>query len=98
MWFDVGTNYMANAIACLGSNTQTEGVPVSSYFVEKLTRSIQRTNQKITMDNWLTSIPLADKPLKVPLNFTVVGTIRKNKRNVPPELLKLRSRSVGTSM
>ncbi|GFR31965.1 DDE_Tnp_1_7 domain-containing protein [Trichonephila clavata] len=40
----------------------------------------------------------ADKLLKIALNFTVVATIEENKREIPPELLELRSRSVGTSM
>ncbi|GFQ77444.1 DDE_Tnp_1_7 domain-containing protein [Trichonephila clavata] len=40
----------------------------------------------------------ADKLLKIPMYFTVVGTIRENKREIPPEILDMRSRSVGTSM
>ncbi|GFQ84097.1 DDE_Tnp_1_7 domain-containing protein [Trichonephila clavata] len=40
----------------------------------------------------------ADKLLKVPMNFPVVGIIRENKQEIPPELLELRSRSVRTSM
>ncbi|GFR09231.1 DDE_Tnp_1_7 domain-containing protein [Trichonephila clavata] len=40
----------------------------------------------------------ADKLLKIPMNFTVVGTIWENKEEIPSELLELRSRSVGTSM
>ncbi|GFR13285.1 DDE_Tnp_1_7 domain-containing protein [Trichonephila clavata] len=40
----------------------------------------------------------ADKLLKIAQNFTVVGTIEENKRGIPPELLKLRFRSVGASM
>ncbi|GFQ94205.1 hypothetical protein TNCT_301661 [Trichonephila clavata] len=50
------------------------------------------------MDNWFTSIPLDDKLLKIPMTFTVVGTIRKNKRESLPVLLELRSQSVGASM
>ncbi|GFQ72539.1 DDE_Tnp_1_7 domain-containing protein [Trichonephila clavata] len=40
----------------------------------------------------------ADKLLKNAMHFTVVGTIRKNKREIPSELLGLRSRSVENSM
>ncbi|GFQ95982.1 DDE_Tnp_1_7 domain-containing protein [Trichonephila clavata] len=40
----------------------------------------------------------ADKLLKIAMYFTVVGTFGENKREVPSELLELRSRSVGTSM
>lgn len=98
MMCDVGTNYMVNAIPYLGSNTQTKNMPLASYFVEELTKNIQGTNRNITMDNWFTSIPLAENLLKNPMNLTIVGTVRKNKREIPPELLELRSRSVGTSM
>ncbi|GFQ83135.1 hypothetical protein TNCT_176521 [Trichonephila clavata] len=62
---------------------------LSSCFVEELARSIRRYNRNITMDNWFTSIPLDEKLLKIPLNFTVVVTIRENKRENPPELLEL---------
>ncbi|GFW82560.1 hypothetical protein TNCV_1794531 [Trichonephila clavipes] len=40
----------------------------------------------------------ADKLLKIPMDFTFVGTIWKNKREIPPELLELQTRSLGTSM
>ncbi|GFY46508.1 DDE_Tnp_1_7 domain-containing protein [Trichonephila inaurata madagascariensis] len=82
----------------LGSNTQIKGVPLSSYFVEELTRSVQGNNRNFTMDNWFTSIPLTDKLLKIPMNFTVAGTIRKNKREILPGLFELQTRSVETFM
>ncbi|GFQ80124.1 hypothetical protein TNCT_527061 [Trichonephila clavata] len=50
------------------------------------------------MDNWLTSIPLPDQLLKIPMNSPVVGNIQKNKREILSERLELRSRSVGNSM
>ncbi|GBL77143.1 hypothetical protein AVEN_12775-1 [Araneus ventricosus] len=48
------------------------------------------------MDNWFTLIPLAEKLLMSPMNLTILGTVQKNKREIPPELLQLRSRSIGT--
>ncbi|GFS31709.1 DDE_Tnp_1_7 domain-containing protein, partial [Nephila pilipes] len=94
---DVENNCMVNAIPYLGSHIQTKGFPPTSYFMEELTRSIQVTNKNITMDNWFTSVSLADKLLMKPINLTIVGTLPKNKREIPPELLQLRSRSVGIS-
>ncbi|GFQ96629.1 hypothetical protein TNCT_690521 [Trichonephila clavata] len=41
---------------------------------------------------------IANKLLKIPMNFAVVGTFRKNKQEIPPELFELRSRDVGTFM
>ncbi|GBO16763.1 hypothetical protein AVEN_35239-1 [Araneus ventricosus] len=98
MMCDVGTNYMINTILYLDSNTQTKCIPLASYFVEELTRNIQGTNRNITMENWFTSIPLAEKLLTSPMNFTILGTVRKNKRAIPPELLQFRSRRIGTAM
>ena len=41
------------------------------------------------MDNWFTSLSLAEKILKNPVTLTIVGTVRGNKREIPSELLQL---------
>ncbi|GFR31006.1 hypothetical protein TNCT_702721 [Trichonephila clavata] len=86
------------AISYLGMNTQIKRISLSSYFFEEITRNFQLTYRNIAMDNWFISIPLTDKHLKIPINFPVVGTIWRNKLEILPELLELRSQSVGTSM
>ncbi|GFT41406.1 DDE_Tnp_1_7 domain-containing protein [Nephila pilipes] len=91
-------DYMVNAIPYLGSHTQTKGIPFASYFVKESTRSIQGTNRNITTNNWFASISLAEKLLMTPINLTIVGTLKKNEREIPPELLQLRSRTVGISL
>ncbi|XP_026486439.1 piggyBac transposable element-derived protein 4-like [Vanessa tameamea] len=50
------------------------------------------------MDNWFTSVPLAAELLKPPYKFTVVGTLRSNKREIPKEMVNTRNRPVGTSI
>ncbi|GFT00432.1 DDE_Tnp_1_7 domain-containing protein [Nephila pilipes] len=74
-----------------------KGIPLASYF-EELTKSIQGTNRNIMIDNLFTSIPLAEKLLMKPMNLINTGTLKKNKKGIPPELLQLRSQSVGTPM
>ncbi|GFS74097.1 piggyBac transposable element-derived protein 4 [Nephila pilipes] len=64
---------------------------------EELTKNIQGSNRNIRMDNWFTSITLTEKLLMKPMNLTIVGTLRKNIREIPPELLQLRSRTVVIS-
>lgn len=52
--------------------------------VERIVQPISGTNRNVTLDNWFTSIPLAIDLLKNH-KLTMVGTIRKDKREVPPE-------------
>ncbi|KAM3620416.1 uncharacterized protein V6R79_022974 [Siganus canaliculatus] len=40
----------------------------------------------ITMDNFFTSAPLAEKLLKK--NLTIVGTLRQKKPDIPPPIMK----------
>ncbi|CAB3229552.1 unnamed protein product [Arctia plantaginis] len=49
------------------------------------------------MDNWFTSVPLAEELLKPPYKLTVVGTLRSNKREIPKEMANTRSRPVGAT-
>ena len=98
MMCDVGTKYMINAIPYLGKGTRTGGLPLGDYFVRELSRPIWGSNRNITMDNWFTSIPMAEELLKPPYNLTIVGTLRKNKREIPPELLQTKKRTERSSM
>lgn len=95
---DVRTKYMINASPYLGKHTNTSGLKLADYYVKDLTKSIYGSNRNITMDNWFTSVPLASELLKKPYNLTIVGTIRKNKREIPQELLVTKGRNIGSSM
>ncbi|CAK1587951.1 unnamed protein product [Parnassius mnemosyne] len=50
------------------------------------------------MDNWFTSVPLAHQLLKEPYKLTIVGTLRANKREIPPAILDIKERLIGSSM
>ena len=58
--------------------------------VERLCSGIFGTGRNITLDNWFTSCDLAEKMLRH--QITLIGTLRKNKRHIPPEFLDLRNR------
>lgn len=84
---DSRTFYMMSGIVYTGKVTPEVGDDVPSYFVQKLVNSteINNTWRTLTMDNWFVSVPLFKK-LKNDYQLRAVGTIRKNRRNVPANL------------
>lgn len=96
---DVSTKYLIDASPYIGKSTETHGLPLANYFVETLTQSIHGSNRNVTMDNWFTSVPLAEKLLTAPYKLTVVGTLRKNKKEIPTEMIEMnKDRKLKTSM
>lgn len=83
---DSKTFYMISAIPYIGKETRTSSEALPTQYVLKLSESIYGTNRNVTMDNWFTSLDLANKLLAKKL--TMVGTLRKNKADIPPEFLK----------
>jgi len=89
---DSRTHYLHNAYIYAGQNT--DGItldPVERKFpkptqaVLRLSKLIEGTNRNITADNWFSSIELVEHLKK--RGLTYVGTLRKNKREIPPEFL-----------
>ncbi|KAJ8966820.1 hypothetical protein NQ314_003282 [Rhamnusium bicolor] len=72
---DSTSKYMINVSPYLGKSKVTNG-PLANYYVKSLTTTLHGSNRNITMDNWFTSVELADL-LCDPYNLTLVGTIRK---------------------
>lgn len=83
---DSRTWYMVNAIPYVGKVATENGEPVPSYYVRKLTETIHGTGRNITVDNWFSSVQLFDTMLNQ-YNLTMLGTVRKNKREIPPSFL-----------
>lgn len=100
---DAKTNYFYNGYIYVGKdsdgNTLDENdrkfsKPTQS--VLRLTKPINKTNRNITADNWFTSIELIEELKK--RGNTYVGTVRKNKKEIPPEFLPKKNRQVGLSL
>ncbi|XP_050540433.1 piggyBac transposable element-derived protein 4-like [Daktulosphaira vitifoliae] len=72
-----------------------ENDPVS--VVKRLIAQITKTGRNITMDNWYNSIPQAIDLLKNH-NTTVVGTLRKNKREILLCFLDTKKRQLNSTM
>lgn len=63
---------------------------------KRMIQPISGTGRNVTMDNWYTSVPLAED-LLTQHNLTVVGTIKKNKPEIPDDFKK-KGREVSSSL
>lgn len=59
---------------------------VPEYYFRIVTTPIHGSNRTVTCDNWYTTIPLLKRMLTDPYQLTITGTIKKNKREIPPQL------------
>ncbi|XP_050295783.1 uncharacterized protein LOC126735740 [Anthonomus grandis grandis] len=87
---DAKTHYLVNAEIYVGSEIKVNGAkkPTLSNptrVVLRLVECVKGTNRNITGDNWYSSVELVDELKKNSLTY--VGTLRKNKKSVPPEFL-----------
>ena len=57
---------------------------------------IENSNKNVTTDNWCTNIPLLHYLLEK--KTTLLGTVKKNKREIPPKFLPTKARQPGESM
>lgn len=64
--------------------------------VLRLIEPISGSGRNITTDNWYSSLGLSEELLKKKLSF--VGTLRKNKPQIPKELLNVKERPEKSSM
>jgi len=63
--------------------------------VIRLVKPIVNTNRNVTADNWFTSIELVNQLRNKGLTY--LGTIKKNKRELPPEFKSTAMRLTGSS-
>lgn len=96
---DSKTYYTMNLEVYVG--TQPNGPYASDNsayaLVQRLVEPIRDSKRNVTCDNWFTSIPLI-RTLYNDYKLTFLGTIRKNKRELPPEISNPATRPIGSSM
>lgn len=63
--------------------------------VTRLTQPLFGTGRNVTCDNWFTSFELVQFLKEKKLSL--LGTVRKNKRQLPPEFVNTKSRAVGSN-
>lgn len=64
---------------------------------ERMVQPIVNSGRNVTLDNWFTTFDLVDN-LEQNYRLTVVGTVRKNKNELPVEFVQTKSRPVFSSM
>jgi len=94
---DAKTHYLYNAFIYTGKQDRIKGQPsVPTQSVLQLATPVFGSNRNITADNWFSSVELVDALFEKKLTY--VGTLRKNKREIPNEFLPHKYRQIGTSL
>ncbi|VEN50428.1 unnamed protein product, partial [Callosobruchus maculatus] len=96
---DARTHYLINAFIYTGKNVlrrNPKKLSIPTLDVLDLVSPIENTNRNITGDNWFTSNELMSE-LKS-RGLTYVGTMRKNKRDIPPQFQPNKSRTAQSSI
>lgn len=96
---DAKMYYSYNLEVCVGRQPegrfQKSNDPKS--VVLRMIEPITKTGRNITVDNWFTSYELMNELLQNH-KLTLVGTLRKNKRELPPGFVNTKHRPVNSSM
>ena len=74
---------------CLKSNKPND-------IVQRIVTPIEKTNRNLTTDNYYSSYPLAENLLGKGLTF--LGTMKKNKKEIPPEFQANKTREVQSCL
>lgn len=100
---DAKTHYFLNAYIYSGKDSDGKTLSEDEKKLPKPTQSVIRlvapivgTNRNVTADNWFSSIPLVLELRK--RGLTYVGTLRKNKAEVPREFLPSRGKQEKSSL
>lgn len=101
---DAKNSYLYNAYVYAGkesdgmglSDEEKKQLSKPSQAVVRLSKCIYNTNRNVTCDNWFTSVEIAQRLWDNGL--TIVGTMRRNKPQIPSEFQAHRSREVGSSL
>jgi hypothetical protein len=92
---DVSTNYLLDSIAYFGKSHEEDSnaKECGKRMVLDLSRRFSGSNRVIGMDNYFTSIPLANELFSNQMGL--IGTIKSNKNQVPVEFLASKEKPVN---
>ena len=93
---DCESAYTFNGVPYIGKENGQIRVGLAAHVVKTLCEPLHNSGVNVTTDNWFTSTQLAaDLLLK---NITLVGTVRKNKPDIPQEFAADKKRVIGSSL
>lgn len=100
---DARTTYVYNTYLYTGKDSDGKTLsqedrkkPIPTQAVIRLCTPIFNTNRNVTTDNWYSSMELLSTLKEKGL--TTIGTLRKNKGEIPQEFLPQKKRPVGSSL
>jgi hypothetical protein len=94
---DVDSHYVFNAFPYLGRQpNEQRQTQIGAKVVLELLKPLYGFQRNVTIDNFFTSVPLA-QTLQTK-NLTLIGTLRKNKSEIPIEFQSNKNREVGSSL
>ncbi|CAF1357854.1 unnamed protein product [Rotaria sp. Silwood1] len=92
---DAESYYVLNAFPYIGRQPgQEKQQHIGESVVLELLKPFYDSNRNVAIDNFFTSVPLA-KNLQTK-NLTLIGTLRKNKSEIPMEFLPNKTHEVGS--
>ena len=96
---DAKTHYLINAHVYTGKEDvlkRKKNFSVPAQHALKLVHPIEKTNRNVTGNNWFSSIELADELRN--RGVTYVGTMKKDKKQIPPQFLPHKKKVIGSSV
>lgn len=100
---DARNNYLYNAYIYTGRGSdgqtlsmQEKQLSIPTQSVIRLCKGLENSHRNITADNWFSSIQLVQELQK--RGLTYVGTLKKNKAELPPQFLPHKTREVNSSL
>lgn len=93
---DAGNSYFFNGVPYTGPVPRVRGsLMIPTQEAIKLTTPIHGSERTITADNYFTSTELATEMLQ--RNLTLIGTVRRNRSEIPQRMLEARRRDLMKS-
>lgn len=100
---DARNGYLLNAYIYLGKDSDGQNLTQEQKLLSKPTQSVLRlvspiegSYRNVTADNWFSSIELVNNLKEKRLSY--VGTLKKNKREIPPEFKPSRQRAIDSTL